>query len=246
MAKIIGESGSLVVLKNRFQLSGIWSFNTFTQFETLKNNPNKLSRKIRGIGKENIEFAQKVLRKYESFYWGAVGECYTIDELSKLPESYLVLNEVKISFTKSIYWKKHGEYIKSCKVDQIVIGPTGIFLIETKNLSEERLRNTTFSPHKQIDRAGHIFFIHMMNQFERKLPVFKIVATKEELEYSHYEFIYQLPIHKLNKFILTRVGCLSKDEVEDVSKWLLSGPMIFNDKKSDSIRTFFSNMIKGI
>ena len=93
-------------------------------------------------------------------------------ELRKLPEAYHILNDVLLSFSRSIRWKKYEEYVKSCKIDHVVVGPTGVFLIETKIWSPQTMQTAKFTPYKQIDRAGYIFFIHMMDNFGRKFPVY--------------------------------------------------------------------------
>ena len=59
------------------------------------------------------------------------------------------------------------------------------------------MQTASFTPHKQIDRAGYIFFIHMMDHFGRKLPVYKIVATYKQLPQIPYDFVTQLTIREL-------------------------------------------------
>jgi len=86
----------------------------------------------------NLE-CQKVVETYTfltnhpTFLAGASGEELVIRVLSKLPDAYHVLNDVNLHFSRGIHWRERNEYIKTSQIDHIVIGPTGVFLLETKN-----------------------------------------------------------------------------------------------------------------
>jgi hypothetical protein len=68
-----------------------------------------------------------------TFLLGAQGEESVINSLSQLSDEFHVLNDVNLEFRKAIYWQARDEYIETCQIDHIVVGPTGIFLLETKN-----------------------------------------------------------------------------------------------------------------
>ena len=85
-----------------------------------------------------------------SFIIGAIGEEKVIETLRKLPDSYYVLNEIQIKLSRSVLWRKYLEYIKSAQIDHIVIGPTGIFLIETKNWDEMNITSVHTSPPNRL------------------------------------------------------------------------------------------------
>ncbi len=68
-----------------------------------------------------------------SFYIGAIGEETVINALSRLPDEYHLFNDVNLRFHPPIHWKEKNDYIKSSQIDHIVVGPTGLFLVETKN-----------------------------------------------------------------------------------------------------------------
>ena len=180
--------------------------------------------------KNDLHKAQEIIQENQPFFAGAIGETAVIKELRKLPETYYILNEVLLSFTRSIRWKKYGEYVKSCKIDHVVVGPTGIFLIETKNWSAQRMQTARFTPHKQIQRAGYIFFIHMMDKFKRKFPVYQIVATYRQLPQIPYEYVTQLTIRELVDYILRRQERLNHSDVLSIISWLRFSPQIFNSK----------------
>ena len=90
------------------------------------------------------------------------------------------------------------------------------------------MQTARFTPHKQIDRAGYIFFIHMTNKFKRKFPVFKIVATYKELPQIPYKYVTQLTIRELINFILCSKGSLSHSDIQKIVTWLGSSHYIYN------------------
>ncbi len=190
-----------------------------------KNLEKSVEKKVSQLHK-----AQDIIQKNQPFFAGAIGETAVIKELRKLPETYYILNEVMLSFSRSIRWKKYGEYVKSCKIDHVVVGPTGIFLIETKNWSPQTMQTARFTPHKQIERAGYIFFIHMMDHFGRKFPVYQVVATYTQLPQIPYDFVTQLTIRELVDHIHRRQGHLNRSDILTIVSWLQSSPRIFNSK----------------
>ncbi|MBY8988776.1 MAG: NERD domain-containing protein, partial [Candidatus Lokiarchaeota archaeon] len=173
---------------------------------------------------------QDIIQSNQPFFAGAIGETAVIKELKKLPDAYHILNEVMLSFSRSIRWKKYNDYVKTCKIDHVVVGPTGIFLIETKNWSAQTMQTAKFTPHKQIDRAGYIFFIHMMDHFGRKFPVYQIVATYRRLPQIPYDFVSQLTIRELVDHILRRQRGINPSDVLTIVSWLRSSPHISNSK----------------
>ena len=196
------------------------------QFLREKNLEKSVENSVKSLHK-----AHDIIEDNRPSFAGAIGETAVIRELRHLPETYYILNEVMLSFSRSIMWKKYYEYVKSCKIDHVVVGPTGIFLIETKNWSPQTLRNARFTPHKQIDRAGYIFFIHMMDQFNRKFPSYNVVATYKELPQIPYKYVEQLTIRELINHIIGRKVSLNPSEILKIVAWLRSSPFIYNSKR---------------
>jgi len=190
-----------------------------------KNLEKAVKKKINKVYK-----AQKIIQKNQQLFDKAIREAAVIKELRKLPETYYILNEVKLSFYRSIRWKKYGEYVKSCKIDHVVVGPTGIFLIEPTNQSPQNMRTAKSPSHKQIQRSGYIFFIQMMDQFGKKYPLYQIVATFKELPQIPYDFVMQLTIEELVDYVLGRDGRIDPSEVLTIVEWLRNTPYIFNAK----------------
>lgn len=158
------------------------------------------------------------------FYYGAVGEEAVIKELSTLPNTYYILNEIKIEFTKAIHWRKYNEYVRSAQIDHIVIGPSGIFLIETKNWKEMRINSIHNSPHKQVDRASLAFWFAQKRKLRLRKPykTYNIVATLKDLPKFRYKFVDQLSINQLKQYILSKSKRLADVQIERLVNWVTS------------------------
>ena len=143
-----------------------------------------LSRQLRNVRNErtnlinNRDFAIKwecnnvvnsynFLKTNEPFLIGAYGEEVVIGSLSHLPDEYHVINDVNLRFSPAIRWKETGEYIQSCQIDHIVVGPTGIFLLETKNWKSSNLEMNADVLVHQVRRSQ----LCIMVLHRRLLPV---------------------------------------------------------------------------
>jgi len=149
-----------------------------------------------------------------------------------LPDTYYVLNKIHLKLTKSILWKKYFEYVRSAQIDHVVIGETGIFLIETKNLKEMNIASIHDSPHKQIDRAGMLFWLAQKRKFGTPYKTYNLVVSLKELPKFRYKYVYQLSINNLKEFILSRKRRLSQFQIEQLKNWLTKLRLINPRKKS--------------
>ena len=84
--------------------------------------------------------------------------------LEKLSDEYIIINDFSVSFSPAIFNRQENDYIKSVQIDHILVAPSGIFLIETKNWSEKSLENLNLrSPVQQIRRASFVLFMLLNN-----------------------------------------------------------------------------------
>ena len=150
-------------------------------------------------------------------FLGGIGEDRVMVELNKLPDSYYVINNVLMMLSKSVFWKKYREYVRSAQIDHIVVGPSGVFLIETKNWGNKTFQSSSFSPHKQIDRASLVFFLSMKRSFEGKIPTRNVVVTINRNPYLNYKYVKQVHISGLNSFILKMQSVLTISDVKRIA-----------------------------
>jgi len=121
---------------------------------------------------------KKFLNANESFLIGAKGEEEVINVLSALPDSYHILNDVNLRFQDYIYWKKYREYIRTCQIDHIVIGPTGLWLLETKNWTRSSFKDKSYDLVHQVNRANYALWYYLKdNYWKNEMPSIRKVVV---------------------------------------------------------------------
>ncbi|MDY3203206.1 MAG: hypothetical protein EOM59_17555 [Clostridia bacterium] len=126
--------------------------NTEKEVESRLSNIVMQMNKLEGIANSNE-------------YKGAVGELAVIQNLCELSDDYCLLNDVYIELRD--YIKFDGSYLKSAQIDHLVVGPTGLYVIETKNWSgsytESVFNDGTYTPYDQIKRGNYLVYRYLKN-----------------------------------------------------------------------------------
>jgi len=115
----------------------------------------------------NVVSSYNFLKTNEPFLIGAYGEEAVIGALSRLPDNYHVINDVNLRFGNAVYWRKTGEYIKTCQIDHVVAGPTGIFLFETKNWKPSDIEINSNKLIHQVWRANYALWYYTKDYYWR-------------------------------------------------------------------------------
>jgi hypothetical protein len=102
-----------------------------------------------------------------SFYIGAIGEETVINALSRLPDEYHLFNDVNLRFHPPIHWKEKNDYIKSSQIDHIVVGPTGLFLVETKNWKLSDIETRSDKLVYQVRRSSLALWYYLRKHYAR-------------------------------------------------------------------------------
>jgi len=184
---------------------------------------------------KELERKKGVIDEINSSIYGALGEQKVVRELEKLSDEYFLINDFSLSFQKAIYHRKEDEYIQSIQIDHILVAPSGIFLIETKNWSEESLNNPDFySPVKQIRRNGFAFYKMISGETEysklrlgnhlwgnRKIPVRNVVVFTSSKPKDEFQFVKTLTINQLLGYIKYFEPVFSTEETQKIADYLL-------------------------
>jgi hypothetical protein len=104
------------------------------------------------VGQQQARLARlhAVLRSPELA--GAEAEREMCALLAGLPETYVVLHDLNLRLDRAIHFS--GKWLKSAQCDHVVVGPTGIFVIESKRWSREfAASNNRLDPFEQVGRA---------------------------------------------------------------------------------------------
>ena len=231
-------------------------FILFNYFETAKNLPYLyIKRKIASkknklqsleqniisiIEKENNKKSKEILHiksildENNTLIPGAIGEQRAVDELRNLPDSYFVINDFKKEFEPPIYSKNTGQWIHKIQADHIVIGPSGIFLIETKNWSKNSVDNHyLYLAVKQIKRTNDALycFINYEKNYGNntsfkhnlgscKTPVGNIILMINSKPDQEYQFVKILSLNEICNYITYYKPIFSNKQVRQLVKLL--------------------------
>jgi hypothetical protein len=106
-----------------------------------------------------LDRKKRIIDEINSSIYGAFGEQKVVNELEKLPDDHILINDFTCMFKRAIYNRRENDYIKSIQIDHILVSPSGVFLIETKNWSQRSLDNPDFySPVQQVKRTSFVLY----------------------------------------------------------------------------------------
>jgi hypothetical protein len=205
------------------------------RYEYIRLSPDKATQESAATDLELLRKKLNKINEFDSLIAGTYGEIAVVSELKKLPDDFVLINDFKYQFRKYIFDPSINEYVKSIQVDHVLIGPSGVFIIETKNWSSVSIRNIDmFSPVKQIRRAGFAMYkilnnaIHQYSDLlhphfwgNKKIPVRNIVVFVNEKPNEEFQFVKLLAVQDLNNYIKYFTPCISSEEVESVVRHLL-------------------------
>lgn len=185
-----------------------------------------------GVALSHLDRKKSVIDEINTSIYGAIGEQKVVNALAKLSDEHTLINDFTYAFTKGIYSKQDSQYIKSIQIDHLLVSPSGIFLIETKNWSKESLKNLSLhSPVQQIKRTNFALFKILSDRSEfklgrhhwgeRKIPIKNIIVLINHKPIEEFDHVKILTLDALLGYINYFKPCLSNQDVQDVSNYLV-------------------------
>lgn len=184
------------------------------------------------------ELERKKLKidELNSFIYGALGEQKVVKTLETLSDDYYLINDFKISFSPAIYNRQENEYIKSVQIDHLLVGPSGVFLIETKNWSEKSMESLNlYSPVKQIKRASFALFKLLNNEIkdyyfqldrhhwgDRKISIKNLIVLTNTKPKEEFQYVKVLTLNELPGYISYFKPIFSNSETQRVANFLIN------------------------
>lgn len=192
-----------------------------------------------------LERKKTIIDELNTFIFGALGEQQVVKTLESLSDDYFLINDFAVSFSPAIYNKQANDYIKSVQIDHILIGPSGVFLIETKNWSEKSLANLSLrSPVEQIKRTNFVLFKllnnEMSNHFlrlkshhwgEKKITIKNLIVLINRKPKEEFQYVKILTVNELLGYVTYFKPSLSVAEVKGIAEFLVQ----MNSKKTIAI-----------
>lgn len=179
---------------------------------------------------------KRIIDEINTTIYGAFGEHKVAKELEKLSDDYILINNFQCTFDPPIYYKQENHHIISIQADHVLIGPSGVFIIETKNWSKDSIESADLrSPITQIKRTNYALYMLLsghISEYKRALrqhhwgvrtiPVRNIVALTNYKFYEDFQFVKVLLVSELCGYISYFQPLFSTHEVHNIADYLLS------------------------
>lgn len=183
-----------------------------------------------------LERKKSIIDNLNSFIYGALGEQKVVKTLENLSDEYYLINDFDVSFSPAIYNKQENDYIKSVQIDHILVGPSGIFLIETKNWSEKSLENLSLrSPVQQIKRTSFVLFKLLNNEMskyhlcldkhhwgDKKISIRNLIVMTNTKPQEEFQYVKILTLNELLGYVNYFKPTFSSIEIKKIADFILS------------------------
>lgn len=183
-----------------------------------------------------LERKKAVIDSLNSFIYGALGEQKVVKTLENLSNEHFLINDFSVSFSPAIYNRQENDYIKSVQIDHILVAPSGIFLIETKNWSENSLENLSLrSPVQQIRRTSYVLFKLLNNEMsnyhldldkhhwgDKKIAIKSLIVLMNKKPQEEFQYVKVLTLNELIGYINYFKATFSFNETRRIADYLLN------------------------
>jgi hypothetical protein len=223
------------VKKTISELVGNYQFKS-NRYQFITSHVNEAVRQSALHSLSELERKKAKIDDLNNFIYGALGEQKVVRTLEALSDDYFLINDFAVSFSPGIYNRQDNDFIKSVQIDHILIGPSGIFLIETKNWSETSLENLSLrSPVQQIRRTSFALFKLLNSEMsnsqlgldrhhwgEKKISTRNLIVltnTKPKEEFQHVKI---LTLTELLGYINYFKPIFSNTETQKIADFLIN------------------------
>ncbi|TDW52202.1 nuclease-like protein [Flavobacterium sp. 270] len=204
------------------------------RFEYLSTNFNDAVYKSSLLDLQKNERKNEIINTLNNTIYGAFGEQKVENVFKKLSDDYILINDFCYTFQTAL--KHNGDYIKSIQIDHLLISLSGIFLIETKNWSNDSINNLDLrSPVEQIHRTSFALFkilseitsksnlnFTRQNWGNRKIPVKNIIVFTGNVPKEQFQFIKILGLTQLLSYIEYFNASFTPNETQQIADSLIN------------------------
>ena len=208
-----------------------------TILDSLKDKKDNPERWIEKYSRKEIAEQERIVSVFKAnrhLFYGAKGEEKVINVLSTLPQNYIVINNYRLKFHDPIYDKRNDDRIYSIQIDHLVVGPTGIYLIETKNWSRDSIENLDLlSTIKQLHRHSFAMFVLLNQAIEEggirdltnhwgsmKISPRNIVCMINSKPAHKFQYVTVLTLGEIANYILRQEQKYTQEALEGIVSYL--------------------------
>ena len=171
------------------------------------------------------------LKELSTWISGAKGEREALNNLQQLSDDYCVINNVLLNLDPPMRAGNKMRYF--CQIDHVVVGPTGVYCIETKNWSPQTQQfGNLRSPIKQVRFNGKALWREIQNNVhiggvgigslrvgKKKISVRNVVAMMHGTSEYTQNYVKVLPTQRLCDYIEKGDVCFSTSEIKKIVNW---------------------------
>ena len=221
MAQIHGQIDSLKQIRRTLDTKGVGRFNSVNELhdflKNYKSEEKRIQRHTEVLTRSEKEIEQLAQIKEEITNLNpqitrAIGENLVLNELEKLSDDYILINNFSLDLDTPLYYKKDKNKIRSIQIDHLLISKAGIFIIETKNWSKRSINSSNFrSPVAQINRSSYALSvllskrnINLKNHVwgaNKEIPIRNIVVTINKKPKGQFKHVKIKTLNELNAYI---------------------------------------------
>jgi len=181
---------------------------------------------------DKLEFTKEVVDELSHLIAGAVGENKVVNEIKKLPDDNILINDFSLNFSPPIYNKKEKDRIHSIQIDHLLITKAGVFILETKNWSKNSINSySLWSPIEQIRRTSYALFVLLKKRKirlkwhhwgEKQIPIRSIVVMINKKPKEEFQFVKVKTLRELNGYIKYFEPIFSDSELSKISNYFIN------------------------
>lgn len=205
------------------------------RYQFISSQVNEAIRQSAQNPLSELERKKAIVDEVNSYIYGALGEQKVVKTLKGLPDDYFLINDFAVSFSPAIYNKQENDPMRSVQIDHILVGPSGIFLIETKNWSEKSLENLSLrSPVQQIKRTSFVLFKLLNNEMnnyhlhldrhhwgDKKISTRNLIVLTNTRPKEEFQYVKILTVNELLGYVNYFKPLFSNSETQRIADFLL-------------------------
>jgi hypothetical protein len=212
----------------------------------LKNNREAIiANHLLSLYREK-DVLDNVTREYRSELKGYYGELIVMDTLQQLSDDYYVISDVRI--TRESGHRFDGRMLKSVRVDHIVIGPKGVYCIETKHWNSLKNKDTDKpSPGEQARRSSHLLYKYLKYTCGMSgVKVMGIVLYTNTTIKGKEDFVRFMRNDEILQYLDARPDNIGADVIRLIVEYIKGRDIYFDDSvREESLKEFIEEEDNG-
>jgi len=222
---------------------------TNKRFKYISNNFQEALKQSSKIELNNHRLKKNVISRINKSIYGAIGEQKVVNTLQKLSDDFTLINNFNYTFKSPLKKTQGKTLIRTIQIDHILIAPSGIFLIETKNWSEHSINNIEMrSPIQQTNRSGYALYKILNNSSflkwnlnkhhwgYKKISVKNIIVFINNKPIEEFQGVKILALNELINYIKGFPSIYNTLETEKIAQYLLKSNDIITSKSKLEIK----------